>query len=136
MQRVPRLERIDGRRRLVVDREIDAPAQAVWDILRDTTLWPQWGPSVTDVECVDRYIDRGSTGRVRLPGGVWAPFEITTCENYRWTWSIRGIPATGHSVAQISDRRCVAAFDVLLVAAGYLPVCRRALGQIAELAES
>ncbi|QCC52671.1 SRPBCC family protein [Halapricum salinum] len=131
---VPRIERIAENRRLVVEREMDAPAEAVWDVLRDTTLWPRWGPSVTAVECDRRYIERGTTGRVRLPGGVWIPFEITTCENYRWTWTVSRIPATGHSVEPLTERRCVAAFDVPLVAAGYLPVCRRALSRIAALA--
>lgn len=117
-----------------VARTIDAPAEVVWDLLVDTRRWPEWGPSVTDVECKDRRIYAGSTGRVQVIGGVWIPFEVTYLDAYRWTWAVAGIPATGHRVEPYNGS-CRAVFEVPLLAAGYAPVCRLALSRIARLAE-
>lgn len=122
----------DGRR-LLVSRRIDAPADRVWDLLVDTERWPDWGPSITAVRCPDRRIREGSTGRVRTVGGLWLPFEVTTCAPYRWTWRVAGVPATGHRVEPL-DRGCLAAFEVPLLAIPYMFVCRRALRAIEELA--
>jgi Polyketide cyclase / dehydrase and lipid transport. len=120
-------------RRLVVSREIPAAPETVWEILTDTRQWPAWGPSVTDVECTDRYVDAGTTGRVRLPGGVWLPFEVTECEAYRWTWVVARVPATGHRV-ESTDAGSRVGLELPLYGVAYAPVCRRALGEIARLA--
>lgn len=117
-----------------VARPIDAPAEDVWELLVDTRRWPDWGPSITDVECRDREIRTGSTGRVRVVGGVWIPFEVTHCDVYRWTWEVAGIPATGHRV-EPHNGRCRAVFEIPVLAAGYAPVCRLALSRIARLVE-
>lgn len=130
------IERIDGRRRFVVDHVVEAPVDTVWDVFTDTERWPSWGPSVRDVECPDRYVETGSTGEVQIPGGLWVPFEITSCSGYRWDWDIARIPATGHAVEQLPDERCRASMDMPVVAVGYAPVCRRALGRIARIAEA
>ncbi|MFC6906384.1 SRPBCC family protein [Halalkalicoccus tibetensis] len=117
-----------------VTRPIDAPAEDVWKLLVDTRYWPEWGPSITDVECRDREIRTGLTGRVRLVGGIRVPFEVTYRDAYRWTWAVAGIPATGHRVEPLNGS-CRAVFEVPLLAAGYVPVCRLALSRIADLAE-
>ncbi|MCL7418595.1 MAG: SRPBCC family protein [Halalkalicoccus sp.] len=117
-----------------VARTVDAPAEAVWDLLVDTRRWPEWGPSITDVDCRDRRIRTGSTGRVRVIGGLELPFEITYLDAYRWTWEVAGIPATGHRV-EPHNGSCRAVFEVPVLAAGYVPVCRLALSRIASLAE-
>jgi hypothetical protein len=121
---------------------------------------------VTAVDCPDRRIREGSTGRVRLPGGVRVPFEVTTLDERRrrWTWSVARIPATGHRVDPVAGRRsrepdprrepdpasdpgasdddrgpgggasdrCRVVFEVPVLAGGYVPVCRRALGRIED----
>jgi hypothetical protein len=123
----------DGRRLVVAEPLTREPAWA-WDLLCDTERWPEWGPSVRAVDCDGRYVETGTTGRVRIPGGVWLPFEVTSCVDRRWTWRVARIPATGHTV----DERpggCRVGFELPLYAAGYAPVCRRALGRIAELAD-
>lgn len=117
-----------------VTRTVDAPAEVVWDLLVDTRRWPEWGPSITDVECTDRQIESGTTGRVRLVGGIWIPFEVTYRDAYRWTWEVAGIPATGHRV-EPHNGSCRAIFEVPVLAAGYVPVCRLALSRIASFAE-
>jgi hypothetical protein len=123
---------IDGYR-LVVSRPIDAPADSVWELLVDTRRWPEWGPSVTDVECPDRLLSAGSTGRVRTIAGVWVPFTVTSWEEYRWTWRIGPIPATGHRVDPAGGH-CRAAFEVPIFAAPYVPICWLALRTIDRLA--
>lgn len=121
----------DGRR-LVVEREIDAPAGRCWDLLTDTTRWPEWGPSVRAVDCDQQYVETGTTGRVRTVGGIWVPFEVTSCRDRRWAWRVARIPATGHYVT--GEDPCRVGFEIPLVAAGYAVVCERALATIADLA--
>ena len=128
-------ERTPAGRRLVVSRVVDAPAERVWTILTDTERWPEWGPSVTAVESTDRRIETGTTGRIRLPGGLWVPFEITVCDGRRWDWRVVRIPATGHAVEPLDGGRCRVSFDLSPLAVGYVPVCQRALARIERLAE-
>lgn len=127
-------ERIDGKRRLLVHRTVGAPADRAWDPLVDTDRWPEWGPSVRAVEAADRRIRRGTTGRVRTPVGLWLPFEITGFEEYRWTWEVSRVPATGHRVDPRGPERCRVAFELPVLAAGYAPVCERALDRIERIA--
>ncbi len=136
------VERRNGRRRLVVSRVVDAPADAAWDLLTDTTRWSEWGPSVAAVDCSARHIEAGTTGRVRVAGvGIWVPFEVESYvdgdgEEKRWTWSVARVPATGHRVDPVGvDEQCRVAFEIPLLAAGYVPVCRRALDRIARIVE-
>lgn len=122
----------DGRR-LVVSRQVDADRETVWNLLVDTERWPEWGASVRAVESEHRYIETGTTGRVEIPGGIRLPFEISHCESYRWTWEVARIPATGHRVRPC-DTGCRPAFELSILAAGYAPVCRRALATIGDIA--
>lgn len=126
-----RLRRTPDGRRIDVSRAVAAPPDAAWGLLTDTARWPAWGPSVSAVACTDRQIRPGATGRVRV-AGLWLPFEVTACEPYRWTWTVAGIPATGHRVDP-ADEGCRVAFEIPPLAAAYVPVCRRALGRIAAL---
>lgn len=126
------IERTPDGRRLVVSRHVDATPEAVWEVLTDTDQWPDWGPSVRDVESNVRFVQEGTTGRVQTVGGLWLPFEVTTCEAYRWGWRVARIPATGHRVEETDDGSR-AMFEVPLLAAGYAPVCQRALARIATL---
>jgi len=129
------VERTPEGRRLCVSREIPVSRDRAWDVLTDTDQWPSWGPSVRGVEASDRYIERGTTGRVKTPVGIRVPFEITDCADRRWTWRVAKIPATGHRVDEVEDDReggeaCRVVFEVPLLAGGYVPVCQRALERI------
>jgi hypothetical protein len=128
------IERTPDGRRLVVSRHVDAERDAAWDLLTDTERWTEWGPSVRAVDCKTRYIEAGTTGRVRIPGGIWVPFEITTCADYRWTWRVARVPATGHRVEE-DGGGCRVGFEIPVLASGYAPVCVRALGKIEERLE-
>jgi hypothetical protein len=73
-----------------------------------------------------------------VPGGIWLPFAVATCRDYRWTWRVARVPATGHFVEPaegIKKGTCRVGFELPLYAVGYAPVCRRALDRIADLAE-
>ncbi|RLM57372.1 SRPBCC family protein [Halobellus sp. Atlit-31R] len=128
-----RVERTPDGRRLLVSRQIDAPPELVWDLFVDTRQWPRWGPSITAVECSERRIREGTTGRVRTVGGLRVSFVVTACEDCRWTWRVAGIPATGHRV-ETTEGGCRAVFEIPLLAAPYAAVCERALRSLDALA--
>jgi carbon monoxide dehydrogenase subunit G len=128
-----RLERTPDGRRLVVSRRIDAPRDVVWGLLCDTERWTDWGPSVRSVDCPVRYVEVGTTGRVRTPLG-WVPFEVTSGGDYRWSWDVAGVPATGHRVEASAEGGCEVSFEVPPLAAPYTVVCERALKRIEVLA--
>ena len=116
--------------------EIGAPASAAWELLTDTSRWPQWGPSVSRVESAGQRIGPGSTGRVQTTIGVWLPFRVTAfTAGRRWDWEVAGIPATGHRVVSLGPDRCRVVFEVPLLAAPYLAVCRLAAGRIRTILE-
>ena len=123
------IERTPDGRRLYVSRSLPVARAAAWDLLVDTERWPEWGPSVEAVETSDRYVEAGTTGRIQTPVSVWVPFEITSCVDYRWTWRVARIPATGHRVDG-DENSCRVVFEIPLLAAGYAPVCQRALDRI------
>ncbi|WP_255195904.1 SRPBCC family protein [Halorarius litoreus] len=128
-----RLARTPDGRRLEVSHPIDAPPERVWALFCDTEAWPEWGPSVSAVESPTRTIEAGTRGRVKTVGGLWLPFEVTSCENYRWTWDVAGLPATGHRVEKCGSG-CRAVMEVPVVAAAYVPVCKRGLERLGSLA--
>ncbi|WP_424016036.1 SRPBCC family protein [Halorubrum xinjiangense] len=121
---------------LAVGRDIDAPPERTARALRDTRRWLDWSPSVSGVESTDRFVETGTTGRVRVVG-AWIPFRVTGATRLRWDWVVAGIPATGHRVDRYSEDpdRCRAVIEVPLIAAPYVPVCRRALDRFAALVE-
>ena len=116
--------------------DIGAPVRRVWTLLVDTRAWPRWGPSVRAVECGDRRIRSGSRGRVQTAIGIWLPFRVTEfVDGEYWAWKVAGIPATGHRVSPVRDDQCRLYFDVPLLAAPYLAVCRAAVRRIRGMAE-
>ncbi|MEE4376271.1 MAG: SRPBCC family protein [Candidatus Competibacteraceae bacterium] len=120
-----------------VARIINAPPGPVWAILTDIQQWPHWGPSVRAVQCADRHICKGSSGRVLTALGFWAPFVITEFEEGRyWCWRVFGIPATGHRVESIGEDRCRLLFEIPTLATPYAVVCKIAMKRIAHLSKA
>ena len=116
---------------------VEAPSYEVWNVMTDTSLWPCWGPSIRRVECADRPIKAGSTGRVQLISGLWIKFVVTNLvEGRYWSWHILGVRATGHRVEPINTTRCLAIFEIPIFAAPYIIVCKVALDRIRKLAGS
>ena len=119
--------------RIVISRRIEAPPERVWDLLVDTRRWPDWGPSVLDVEAQPPRIEEGATGRVRTFFGRWLPFTITRVSAWSWAWRIGPVQATGHRVIP-GDSSCRVGFEVPLHAFPYVLVCWWALRRIETLA--
>lgn len=117
---------------LWVTREVEAPAEAVWERLVDFGAWTDWGPSLAEVECADARLGPDSRGRVRPVLGPWLPFAVEGYrEGHEWSWRVAGLPATRHRVSALGPDRARVEFGVPLPAALYLAVCREALGRLA-----
>ena len=132
-------DRVDCTRhglRFDVARDVAVPPEIAAEALRDTRTWSEWSPTISGVESDDRYVREGTRGRVRV-AGAWVPFRVTGFNGRRWTWTVAGIPATGHRVEGYAgdDDRCRVVMEVPLLAAGYVPVCERALDRFATLVE-
>jgi hypothetical protein len=122
---------------LAVGRDVAVSPAVAAEALRDTRTWPDWGPAIDAVESDDRYVTRGTRGRISV-GGAWLPFRVTACNGRRWEWRVAGVPATGHRVDRYAGEpdRSRVVIEVPVIGAWYVPVCRRALGRFAALAES
>ncbi len=126
-----------------VSRRVAASTEDVWALLIDTRTWPVWGPSITGVEPAAAGpgsgpgpggLAFGSRGKVRTVLGAALPYTVTAFEAGRyWSWSVAGIPATGHRVIP-RDGGCLVTFTVPWWAPAYLPVCALALRRIERLA--
>jgi hypothetical protein len=115
---------------------INVPATAAWELLIDTHRWPEWGPSVARVDCADRCIGPGTIGWVQTAFGPWLSFQITEfIAGQYWHWKVAGIPATGHRVLSIGPSLCRVVFEVPVLAAPYLIVCRLAAQRIKNILE-
>ncbi len=110
---------------------LNATRDAVWELVTDTFRWTEWGPSISAVDSTDRYIRKGTRGKVKLPIGIWIPFLITEYEDKKyWSWSILGIKATGHRIEPLGERKSALIFEVPTLAAPYLFICWLAIRRI------
>ena len=115
---------------------IAADVERVWNIIIDTHLWPKWGPSVSTVECVDRFITAQSSGRLQTALGLWVPFTITDFEDgHFWSWRIGRIEATGHRVSRHRENQSVVSFTMPWWSTPYLIICMKALDHISKIAD-
>lgn len=121
--------------RIVICKEVQAPAEAVWGVFTDTHLWPIWGPSLVDVDCKHRHIKLGCEGRVKTLFSFWLPFTITEYRHMDfWSWRVGSWEATGHKIIPTNDNSCKVCFDISWWCAVYLPVCWFALSRINKIA--
>jgi hypothetical protein len=122
--------------RLAVSKNINSTPERVWDILTDTTRWPEWGPSVRAVECQHRFIESNCKGYVRTFLYVRLPFRITSYDHLKfWSWQVGGFEATGHRLQDHPDG-CTVIFDMPWWAFPYTVICLIALNRIAKLSIS
>lgn len=118
-------------------RTIEAPRARLWQLLTDTRLWPEWGPSIKAVSSTDTIICQGTRGSVEialLP--ISMPFVITEFEPMSsWSWKVAGQQATTHTLQELDDRLCQVSFGIPSpLFLPYLAVCHRALKKIEALA--
>ena len=120
--------------RFSVGIRIKGTVNDVWRVITDTSLWPDWGPSIVEVKCRDRFISNGSMGSVKTILGISFAFTITSLINEsEWTWSVAGITATGHRIIPIDDACCMLFFDMPVWAIPYSILCLVALNRIKML---
>lgn len=120
--------------KITVSKDYNGSAEQVWKIITDTHLWPEWGPSVTTVQCDRRYINVGSKGRIRTAVGFWLPFYISRYKDMRcWVWQVGGIEATGHHIYELTEDRTRLTFSMPWWSAPYLLICMLALQRIKKL---
>ena len=113
---------------------IGASSDEVWELLTDTLTWVDWGPSISEVQSSNRYIKKGSHGRIKTSLSFWVPFQVTDLDaGSQWSWRIYGIRATGHRIEPLHEGNCRLIFQVPIWAAPYLLVCKLALDRIAQL---
>ena len=106
----------------------------IWDLITDTLKWPLWGPTVKSARCSERYIRRGSKGHVLTPFGIRLPFTVTDFVNASfWSWRVGSIKATGHRIESLDTGGCNLWFEVPIIAAPYVLICRKALENINKL---
>ncbi|MGO8770915.1 MAG: SRPBCC family protein [Mycobacterium sp.] len=117
---------------LTVDRDIEAPPSAVWELLVDLDAWPKWGPTVRGAELDEPHTELalGATGTVQTSLLVSVPFVITEFDPGRhWAWKVAGVPATRHWVEPLGDGARVG-MAVPWWSAPYVTVCSIALRRI------
>ena len=119
---------------LSFSRQLDAPAGQVWHMITDTRRWPEWGPSIRAVDCSQRFITKGSAGRIQTAAGIWLPFAVEAFKpQFYWDWRVGGISATGHRVDSMGPLVCNLAFTAPIWALPYGLVCHLALLRIKRL---
>jgi len=120
-----------------VERKFKASPKRAWDLITDTTKWRLWGPTVRSVTSSDRYIRKGSWGKVCTPIGLKVPFLVTEYEyRYYWAWEVAGIRATGHRLIPFNTNSCIVAFELPFFWLPYVIVCRIALKRMARILET
>lgn len=81
--------------------EIDAPVDAVWEVLTAPDRWPEWTASMTEVELLDDRFGPGARVRTvqpRLRPAVWTVTDFRTEEGFTWTSRSPGVTTTGEHV--------------------------------------
>lgn len=119
-------------------RDVEAPAERVWDVLVDLDQWPRWGPTVSGarLDQPGRRLGPDSTGAVRTPLGLWLPFAIDRwVEGREWSWRVAGLPATHHQVLVQGPMSSRVEMGVPVWAAPYLAVVAVGVRRVAALAE-
>jgi hypothetical protein len=119
---------------LSVGKSLDADATSVWKMITDTAAWTEWGPTLSKVDCAERFIKFGTQGRVKTAVGFWLPFQITEySDRNSWSWRVGPFNATGHRIVKSDSRGCQLWFDTPILAAPYSLACQMALGRIERL---
>ena len=79
--------------------EIAASPELIWSTLSDVERWPEWTPSVSEVERLDAGdFGAGSRARVKQPGMprlVWEVTEYVPGEVFSWASKAPGVTTTG-----------------------------------------
>jgi uncharacterized membrane protein len=116
--------------------EIAAPAEKVWAVMTDVERWPEWTPSVTDVERLDAGpFGIGSRARIRqprLPAAVWTVTDAEMGRHFEWRNATPGLKTVAsHRIEPQAANDC--RVTLTLGWMGLLaPLVRLALGRLSS----
>lgn len=65
------------------------PPGEVWERYRVLDRWAEWAPQISGVECAERELTAGASGRLLVPGGVGLSFTIEDVDPAARSWSWR-----------------------------------------------
>ncbi len=87
---------------------IDAPMEAVWEVLSDVSAWPELLPTVSKVESFDsKSLDIGARFKVhqpRLRPAIWVVTEVVPPARFVWVAQSPGLKMVAdHCVTQASQ---------------------------------
>jgi uncharacterized membrane protein len=106
--------------------DINAPPATVFALLCDVERWPEWTPTVSSVERLDKGpFSVGSTARVRQPklrAAVWQVTELEEQRNFTWVTRAPGLRMqAGHWVERIgTGSRVALSFEISGLLAGLI----------------
>ena len=87
--------------------EIHAPTDRVWAVLSDLERWPEWTPTITSLQRVDRSpLAVGSRARIRqpkLPPAEWHVTELNEGKSFTWVTGSLGVQVTARHWVEANE---------------------------------
>lgn len=86
--------------------EVEAPVEAVWDLMMDVKSWPEWKPFMTKASIAGGYDSLSNGSKIRMSvmagGPAAAPLSATVIEFNRphrlaWEGGVKGLVHAVHS---------------------------------------
>lgn len=124
------------------ERSTSATPAAVWSLYAEPRRWREWAPHVRSPRGLgDPEVREGARGSVRLGGALAVAARITAVDRGRsWSWQVgpvtlhHGVRADGGGGAVIEIGIEAPGPLELAMRAGYLPVVRLVLANLARVA--
>jgi uncharacterized membrane protein len=73
---------------------IDAPADLVWRTVKDVEKWPEWTPTMTEIQLRGDSLRAGSVASVRQPkqpARTWTVTALNEGRSFTWASAGRGL---------------------------------------------
>lgn len=90
---------------------VDAPAELVWRTVKDVEKWPEWTPTMTEINLQGGDLHRGGSAIVRQPkqpARTWTVTELTEGRSFTWISTGRGLRMSAdHVVSEEGGRTTV-----------------------------
>lgn len=90
---------------------IDAPADVVWRTVKDVETWPEWTPTMTEVQLKGDVLRAGSVASVRQPkqpARTWTVTALNEGRSFTWASTGRGLRMSAdHVVTEENGRTTV-----------------------------